>query len=55
MLEIEPHIILWQGDITTLKCDCIVNAGNEEGLGCFNPQHLCVDCNTYIRWYAFTS
>ena len=43
MLEIEPHIILWQGDITTLKCDCIVNAGNEDGLGCFNPQHLCVD------------
>lgn len=43
MLEIEPHIILWQGDITTLKCDCIVNAGNEDGLGCFNPQHLCID------------
>lgn len=43
MLEIEPNIILWQGDITTLKCDCIVNAGNEDGLGCFNPQHLCVD------------
>lgn len=43
LLEIEPHIILWQGDITTLKCDCIVNAGNEDGLGCFNPQHLCID------------
>ena len=26
--EIENNIILWQGDITTLKCDCIVNAGN---------------------------
>ena len=25
--EIESGIILWQGDITTLKCDVIVNAG----------------------------
>lgn len=41
--EIEEHIILWQGDITTLKCDVIVNAGNEDGLGCFNPNHLCID------------
>ena len=41
--EIEPNIILWQGDITTLKCDVIVNAGNNEGLGCFNPSHICID------------
>lgn len=41
--EIEENIILWQGDITTLKCDVIVNAGNEDGLGCFNPNHLCID------------
>lgn len=41
--EIEDHIILWQGDITTLKCYAIVNAGNHQGLGCFNPNHLCID------------
>lgn len=34
---------MWQGDITTLKCDVIVNAGNKDGLGCFNPSHVCVD------------
>ena len=41
--EIEPNIILWKGDITTLKCDLIVNAGNNGGLGCFNPGHICID------------
>ena len=41
--EIEPNIILWLGDITTLKCDIIVNAGNNRGLGCFNPEHTCID------------
>ncbi len=41
--EIEDNIILWLGDITTLKCDVIVNAGNKDGLGCFNPSHVCID------------
>lgn len=41
--EIEDNIILWRGDITKLKCDCIVNAGNNQGLGCFNPNHMCID------------
>ena len=41
--EIEDNLILWQGDITILKCDVIVNAGNKDGLGCFNPSHVCVD------------
>lgn len=41
--EIESNIILWQGDITTLKCDVIVNAGNNQGLGCFNHNHICID------------
>lgn len=40
---IEDNIILWRGDITTLKCDVIVNAGNKGGLGCFNPSHICID------------
>ena len=36
-------ISIWQGDITTLKCDVIVNACNEYLLGCFNPSHRCID------------
>lgn len=38
-----PDIYLWQGDITTLKCDGIVNAANAQMLGCFVPNHLCID------------
>lgn len=34
---------LWQGDITRLKVDAIVNAANPRGLGCWNPLHPCVD------------
>ena len=34
---------LWQGDITTLKCDAIVNAANSQMLGCFKPCHGCID------------
>ena len=36
-------ISIWQGDITTLKCDVIVNACNGYLLGCFNPNHICID------------
>lgn len=36
-------IYLWQGDITTLKCDAIVNAANSKMLGCFCPNHKCID------------
>ena len=36
-------IRLWQGDITTLCTDYIVNAANSQGLGCFNPEHKCID------------
>lgn len=36
-------ISLWQGDITTLKCGCIVNAANSALLGCFCPCHGCID------------
>lgn len=41
--EIEKNISLYLGDITTLKTDAIVNAGNNYGLGCFNPTHKCID------------
>ena len=34
---IKPDIYLWQGDITTLACDAIVNAANSAMLGCFCP------------------
>lgn len=40
---IEPSIYLWQGDITTLACDAIVNAANSQMLGCFCPCHGCID------------
>lgn len=36
-------LYLWQGDITTLKCDAIVNAANAQMLGCFCPNHGCID------------
>ena len=39
----DPDMYLWQGDITTLKCDGIVNAANSGMLGCFSPNHGCID------------
>ncbi|MDO4536321.1 MAG: protein-ADP-ribose hydrolase [Clostridium perfringens] len=39
----KDKIILWQGDITTLKVDAIVNAANSQMLGCFVPCHKCID------------
>lgn len=40
---IQQGLYLWQGDITTLKCDAIVNAANSQMLGCFCPNHGCID------------
>ena len=39
----DSRIFLWQGDITTLHCDAIVNAANSQLLGCFQPCHSCID------------
>ncbi len=47
---IEDGIYLWQGDITTLKCGGIVNAANSQMLGCFCPNHGCID--NAIHTYA---
>ena len=38
-----PGIALWQGDITRLKADAIVDADNAALLGCFCPCHGCID------------
>ena len=46
VLPISPvnhRLVLWQGDITTLKIDAIVNAANSALRGCFVPCHSCVD------------
>ena len=37
------HISIWQGDITRLAVDTIVNAANSQMLGCFVPMHTCID------------
>ena len=43
-------IYLWQGDITTLHCDAIVNAANSGMTGCYIPCHGCID--NCIHTYA---
>ncbi|MBI5249836.1 MAG: protein-ADP-ribose hydrolase [Desulfomonile tiedjei] len=46
----DDRILLWQGDITRLKVDAIVNAANSKLLGCFVPCHSCID--NAIHTYA---
>ncbi|MFR1028693.1 MAG: protein-ADP-ribose hydrolase [Clostridium sp.] len=41
---------MWQGDITTLRCDAIVNAANSQMTGCYIPGHACID--NCIHTYA---
>ena len=48
--EIKEGIYLWKGDITTLKCDAIVNAANSGLTGCYVPGHHCID--NAIHTYA---
>lgn len=43
LTPVEEGIYLWQGDITTLKCDAIVNAANSGMTGCYVPNHRCID------------
>lgn len=43
LTPVQPGLYLWQGDITTLKCDAIVNAANSGMTGCYAPNHRCID------------
>ena len=48
--EIRGGLSIWQGDITRLAVDVIVNAANSQMLGCFVPMHTCID--NCIHTYA---
>lgn len=50
LIPVMPGIYLWQGDITTLACDAIVNAANSGMTGCYQPCHSCID--NCIHTYA---
>lgn len=50
LTPVQPGLYLWQGDITTLATDAIVNAANSRMLGCFIPCHGCID--NAIHTYA---
>ena len=42
LFTFHSSLLLWQGDITRLKVDAIVNAANAQGLGCWAPLHNCI-------------
>ncbi len=50
LAPLSGDICLWQGDITTLAADAVVNAANNAMLGCFVPCHRCID--NAIHTYA---
>lgn len=43
LAPVADGLYLWQGDITTLRCDAIVNAANSGMTGCYVPDHRCID------------
>ena len=50
LTPVRPGLYLWQGDITTLAVDAIVNAANSGMTGCYIPCHCCID--NAIHTYA---
>ena len=50
LFPIQDGLYIWKGDITTLKCDAIVNAANSAMTGCYAPNHGCID--NIIHTYA---
>lgn len=43
LIPLQKNIYLWQGDITGLQVDGIVNAANSGMTGCYSPCHGCID------------
>ena len=43
LVPVSEGLYLWQGDITTLCCDAVVNAANSGMTGCYVPNHRCID------------
>ena len=43
LTPVQQGLYLWQGDITALRCDAIVNAANSGMTGCYVPNHRCID------------
>lgn len=46
---LHPQLYLWQGDITSLAVDVIVNAANSNFLGCMQANHNCIDNIIHTR------
>lgn len=43
LTSVRENLYLWQGDITTLRVDAVVNAANSALTGCYIPNHRCID------------
>ncbi len=43
LVPVQKGLYIWQGDITSLRCDAIVNAANSGMTGCYVPSHKCID------------